>query len=180
AVPSFSETFPVPLGGRKGLRCLIPHAIDQDPYFRMTRDVAPRIGYLKPAAIHSKFFPALQGSTTKMSASKANTTIYISDSPDEIANKIKNGGGETKADHEKYGANLDADIPYQYLSFMLEDDEELAHIGREYGSGRMMSGEVKQKLIDVMSAYALEMQKVRATITNEQVAEFMRVRPLEF
>ena len=89
AVPSFSETFPVVLGGRKGLRCLIPHAIDQDPYFRMTRDVAPRIGYLKPASMHSKFFPALQGSTTKMSASKASTTIYISDSPDDIANKIK-------------------------------------------------------------------------------------------
>ncbi|KAF1792426.1 Delta-aminolevulinic acid dehydratase, active site [Phytophthora cactorum] len=101
AVPSFSETFPVVLGGRKGLRCLIPHAIDQDPYFRMTRDVAPRIGYLKPASMHSKFFPALQGSTTKMSASKASTTIYISDSPEDIANKIKkyafSGGGETKA-----------------------------------------------------------------------------------
>lgn len=32
----------------------------QDPYFRMTRDVAPRIGYNKPALIESSFFPALQ------------------------------------------------------------------------------------------------------------------------
>ncbi|MQL99666.1 hypothetical protein Taro_032390, partial [Colocasia esculenta] len=31
-----------------------------DPYFRMTRDVAPRIGYQKPALIESSFFPALQ------------------------------------------------------------------------------------------------------------------------
>ncbi|DBA02423.1 TPA: hypothetical protein N0F65_008637 [Lagenidium giganteum] len=184
AVPSFSETFPIPLKGLQGLRCLIPQAIDQDPYFRMTRDVAPRIGFLKPALIHSKFFPALQGSTTKMSASKTSTTIYISDSPDEIANKIKkyafSGGGETKADHEKYGANLDVDIPYQYLSFMLEDDEELAHIAREYGSGRMMSGEVKQRLIDEMSTFATAMQQRRAAITDEEIAEFMRVRPLEF
>ncbi|KAG3111608.1 Tryptophan--tRNA ligase, cytoplasmic [Phytophthora idaei] len=184
AVPSFSETFPVVLGGRKGLRCLIPHAIDQDPYFRMTRDVAPRIGYLKPASMHSKFFPALQGSTTKMSASKASTTIYISDSPEDIANKIKkyafSGGGETKADHEKYGANLEADIPYQYLSFMLEDDEELERIGQEYGAGRMMSGEVKQKLIDVMAEYTLDFQKRRAAITDNLVSEFMSVRPLEF
>lgn len=184
AVPSFSETFPVVLGGRKGLRCLIPQAIDQDPYFRMTRDVAPRIGYLKPALIHSKFFPALQGSTTKMSASKASTTIYISDSPDDIANKIKkfafSGGGETKADHEKYGANLDVDIPYQYLSFMLEDDDKLAHIAREYGSGRMMSGEVKQLLIDEMVAFATDMQQRRAAVTDAQVQEFMRVRELQF
>ena len=34
--------------------------IVQDPYFRMTRDVAPRLGFKKPALIHSKFFPALQ------------------------------------------------------------------------------------------------------------------------
>lgn len=184
AVPSFSETFPVVLGGRKGMRCLIPQAIDQDPYFRMTRDVAPRIGFLKPALIHSKFFPALQGSTTKMSASKASTTIYISDSPEEIANKIKkyafSGGGETKADHEKYGANLEVDIPYQYLAFMLDDDEKLNHIAQEYGSGRMMSGEVKQLLIDVMSEFAVAMQQRRAVITDEEIKEFMRVRQLEF
>ena len=27
---------------------------------RMTRDVAPRLGYLKPALLHSSFFPAMQ------------------------------------------------------------------------------------------------------------------------
>ena len=46
------------------VRCLIPCAIDQDPYFRMTRDVAPRLGYLKCALIESRFFPALQASLT--------------------------------------------------------------------------------------------------------------------
>ena len=47
------------LAGKK-LRCLIPCAIDQDPYFRMTRDVAPRIKGHKPALIESRFFPALK------------------------------------------------------------------------------------------------------------------------
>lgn len=75
---------------------------------------------------------------------------------------------------------MEADIPYQYLSFMLEDDEELARIGREYGAGRMMSGEVKQKLIDVMSEYTLDFQQRRAAITDDLVSEFMSVRPLEF
>lgn len=32
----------------------------QDPYFRMTRDVAPRLGYPKVSLIESRFFPALQ------------------------------------------------------------------------------------------------------------------------
>ena len=32
----------------------------QDPYFRLARDVAPRLSRKKPALIHSKFVPALQ------------------------------------------------------------------------------------------------------------------------
>lgn len=47
-------------GSRKDLQCLIPCAIDQDPYFRMTRHVAPPMGYKKPAQLYSSFFPALQ------------------------------------------------------------------------------------------------------------------------
>jgi len=66
AAPSFSNSFPHIFGTRTDVPCLIPCAIDQDPYFRLTRDVAPRLGYLKPALIHSKFFPALQGPQTKM------------------------------------------------------------------------------------------------------------------
>jgi len=39
AVPSFSNSFPH-IFGDKHYPCLIPAAIDQDPYFRMTRDIA--------------------------------------------------------------------------------------------------------------------------------------------
>lgn len=60
----------------------------QDPYFRMTRDVAPRIGYPKPALLHSTFFPALQGAQTKMSASDANSSIFLTDTPKQIKNKV--------------------------------------------------------------------------------------------
>lgn len=38
----------------------VPQNFLQDPYFRMTRDVAPRLGYHKPALIETLFFPALQ------------------------------------------------------------------------------------------------------------------------
>ena len=63
AAPSFSNTFEGLFGfSHKGeIPCLIPCAIDQDPYFRVTRDVATRLKYPKPALVHSMFFPALQG-----------------------------------------------------------------------------------------------------------------------
>jgi tryptophanyl-tRNA synthetase len=55
AALAFSNALPTIFGlNRKNIWCLIPQAIDQDPYFRMARDVAPRLGYLKPALIHSK------------------------------------------------------------------------------------------------------------------------------
>merc|ERR1712129_243270 len=55
AAPSFSSSFPFIFGGKKDVTCLIPCAIDQDPYFRMTRDVAPVLKFKKPALLHSTF-----------------------------------------------------------------------------------------------------------------------------
>lgn len=60
----------------------------KDPYFRMTRDVAPRMNCLKPALIHSTFFPALQGAQTKMSASDPTSSIFVTDSDKQIKDKV--------------------------------------------------------------------------------------------
>jgi len=54
----------------------------------MTRDVAPKLGHVKPALIHSSFLPSLQGADTKMSASDLNSSIYLKDTPKEIKNKV--------------------------------------------------------------------------------------------
>ena len=129
AAPSFSNSFPQIFGEATNIPCLIPCAIDQDPYFRLTRDVAVKLKYPKPALIHSKFFPALQGPQTKMSASDPNSTIYMTDTPNQIKNKINrhgfSGGRETEEEHRRLGGDPDVDVSYQYLSFFLEDDEEL-------------------------------------------------------
>ncbi|KAG0483316.1 hypothetical protein HPP92_011400 [Vanilla planifolia] len=184
AVPSFPSSFPHLFSGNDNLRCLIPCAIDQDPYFRMTRDVAPRIGYQKPALIESSFFPALQGESGKMSASDPNSAIYVTDTPNDIKNKVNryafSGGKDTIEQHRKYGANLEVDIPVKYLGFFLEDDDELEHIKKEYGDGRMLTGEVKKRLIEVLSELVSRHQKARQAVTDEMVDAFMAVRPLPY
>ncbi|URE15687.1 Tryptophanyl-tRNA synthetase [Musa troglodytarum] len=182
AVPSFPSSFPHLFSGKDNLRCLIPCAIDQDPYFRMTRDVAPRIGYQKPALIESSFFPALQGETGKMSASDPNSAIYVTDSSKDIKNKVNryafSGGQDSIENHRKYGANLEVDIPVKYLGFFLEDDAELDHIKKEYGAGRMLTGEIKKRLVEVLSELVERHRKARALVTDEVVDAFMAVRPL--
>uniref|UniRef100_A0A1L8DHY6 Tryptophan--tRNA ligase, cytoplasmic n=1 Tax=Nyssomyia neivai TaxID=330878 RepID=A0A1L8DHY6_9DIPT len=183
AVPCMSTTFPFIFGNRK-IQCLVPCAIDQDPYFRMTRDVAPRLGFPKPALIHSTFFPALQGAKSKMSASDQNSAIFLTDTPKQIKTKINkhafSGGRDTLEEHRALGGNTDIDVPYQLLKFFLEDDAELESIRVAYSSGAMLSGEIKKKALDTLQPIVEEHQKRRKLVTNEILNEFMSLRKLEF
>ncbi len=67
-----------------------------------------------------------------MSASDLNSAIFLTDSPKDIKNKVNkyaySGGGATLEEHRSKGANLDVDVPYQYLRFFLEDDARLEEI----------------------------------------------------
>ena len=102
AAPSFSNTFPHIFGDKKDVPCLIPQAIDQDPYFRMTRDVAQKLKYKKPACIHSKFFPSLLGKTRKMGATEVGSAIFLNDTMKQIQKKINksfSGGKENIEEH---------------------------------------------------------------------------------
>jgi tryptophanyl-tRNA synthetase len=177
AAPSFPSSFPTIFGDRKDVMCLIPQAIDQDPYFRLTRDVAPRLGMLKPALIHSKFFPALQGHQTKMSGSVANTSILVSDTPEEIKRKIAkycfSGGKDNIEEHRRLGADLSVDVAYEYLRYILEDDERLKEIGDDYKAGKLLTGEVKQILVDELVKITEKHQQARAQVTDETVRKFM-------
>lgn len=184
AAPSFSSSFPHIFDPKKNVFCLIPQAIDQDPYFRMTRDVAPRLGFLKPALIHSKFFPSLQGPKSKMSASNANSAIFLNDTDKAVKDKVNqhafSGGGATKEIHQRDGGNPEIDVPYQYLRFFLEDDDELQQIHDDYKSGKMLTGEIKKKLIETVLPILNAHQERRAATTDEVIAHFMTIRPLKF
>lgn len=52
---------------------------------------------------------------------------------------------------EQYGADLSVDVSYEWLTFFLESDERLAEIARAYGSGAMLTGEVKKELIATLT-----------------------------
>ncbi|KAG7450878.1 tryptophanyl-tRNA synthetase [Guyanagaster necrorhizus] len=177
SAPAFSNSFPHIYGTVSNIPCLIPSAIDQDPYFRLTRDVAQKLKYPKPMTLYSKFFPALQGSQTKMSASDPNSAIYMSDKPAQIKNKINrhgfSGGQETEEEHRRLGGNTDVDVSYQYLACLLEDDDELAKIGEDYRAGRLMTGQLKAKCIEALQKFVAGYQERREKVTDEIVSAFM-------
>ncbi|KAF8319420.1 tryptophanyl-tRNA synthetase [Clavulina sp. PMI_390] len=184
AATSFSNSFPQIFGTKSDIPSLIPCAIDQDPYFRLTRDVAVKLKYPKPALIHAKFIPALQGPQTKMSASDPNSTIYMTDTASQIKNKINkhgfSGGRDTEEEHRRLGGNPDVDVSFQYLKFFEEDDAEIERIDREYRAGTMLTGQLKALCIKAIQERVKLFQDTRAKVTEDVVNQFMdRTRKID-
>ena len=137
---------------------LIPLGVDQDPHFRITRDIAPKINKTKPALIHNIMIPSLLGPGGKMSASDEKSTIYTTDSPEVVKKKINKyafSGGQPDIDeHRKIGGDPDIDVSYQYLRIFFEqDDSKLKKIYDDYKSGKMLTGELKSILIEKINEF---------------------------
>ena len=243
--PSFPDAFPHIFGGMnpKDVYCLIPQGIEQDPYFRLCRDVAEKLGYNKPSLIHAKYIPSLYG-IGKMSASQKkediqkkqedqfrkelkelddkpsldekdqkrknrligylqpskskdrqklaeqaksdeefNSTIFMTDTPDQINNKISkyaySGGQETIDKQRELGADLDRDVSIKYLEVFLDDDDELEKIKESYKSGKMLTGDVKKIFIELVQDIVKTHQERRSEITQEKLNTFISVRPMK-
>ena len=161
-----------------GLRpIVVPVGVDQDPHFRITRDVAPKIGKPKPALIHNTMIPALSGPGGKMSASSENETIYTTDSPDVVKKKINkyafSGGQPDIEEHRKKGGNPDIDVSYQYLRIFFEqDDNKLKKIYNDYKSGSLLTGELKSILIEKINEFLKSHQEKREQ-AKEQLDKFL-------
>lgn len=193
AAPSFPSSFPTVLNAdlTSNMACLIPCAIDQDPYFRITRDIAhkltPKSHPLrgKPALIFSKFFPPLKGSDGKMSSSDETSAIFLTDTPEMIEQKIRehafSGGKETSKLQRELGADLDVDVSFQWLRFFLEDDKELKCIENDYRTGTgfyWSTGSVKKKLINILVEFITEHKKRRENVTDDIIQKWMKERCL--
>ncbi len=148
----------------RNVAVLIPAAIDQDPYWRMTRDIAERLGYYKPAQIHAKFLPGL-GRGGKMSASMPETAIFTIDPPEVAAKKVMGaftGGRPTVKEQRKLGGDPTICTIYAYYYFLFEeDDEKLTNLERECRSGTIICGDCKARLAKVIKRFLVDFQKKR-------------------
>ena len=70
-------------------------------------------------------------------------------------------------------------MPYQYLSYFIEDDEELKKIQRAYESGEMSTDAMKDAAISELWKFIQPFQERRSNITEEEISIFMDgTRPL--
>lgn len=174
AVPAFIHSW---IYGKK-TPCIIPCAIDQDPYWRVTRDVAERVGYYKPASIQNRFVPGLKEGG-KMSASDPMSTIFTTDTIKMAKKKVMNaftGGRATVEEQRKLGANPDICSVFKYYEFMfMPDDKELEDIERQCRGGEILCGECKQILAPRVMEF-LEKHQAAREEAKARVDEFSASR----
>ncbi|MDP8011318.1 MAG: tyrosine--tRNA ligase [Thermoplasmata archaeon] len=105
--------------------------MDQRHAHMLARELAPKLGFKKPVAIHTPLLTGLKGGnrmdfTSKMSKSKADSAIFVTDSPEKIKSKIK-GAFCPEGDVEN---NPILDI-YRYIIFPYYKNE--IKIEKKYG-----------------------------------------------
>ncbi|MFC6731393.1 MULTISPECIES: tryptophan--tRNA ligase [unclassified Haladaptatus] len=159
---------------------LVPIAVDQDPHVRLCRDVADlqKFPVSKPGALLGKFLPSLAG-PGKMSSSDDAPSIRLTDDRETVTEKLQQyafSGGQSSLDaHREQGGNPEIDVAFQYLQAFFEpDDGELDRLAREYRSGELLSGELKQYAADKIANFLSAHQSRRPSDAelDERLAPF--------
>ncbi|MGZ5489840.1 MAG: tryptophan--tRNA ligase [Nitrososphaeraceae archaeon] len=165
-LPSIIEKKPTPV--------LIPAAIDQDPYWRITRDIAAKLGFYKPAQIHSKFLPSLSR-VSKMSSSRPETAIFTTDEPEVVEKKVSSsftGGQATVSLQKKLGGNADICPVYSYLKYFFDNEKESLERYIRCKSGNLLCGECKSDLANNTRDFIIEFKRKREK-AKDKVKDFM-------
>jgi len=171
AVPAFMVTE----WEKKQVPCVIPCGIDQDPHFRVARDVAPGLGYPKPSLLHCKLFPSLSGED-KMSSSSPMSTIYTTDTPKQVKKKVGQaftGGRVSVEEQRKLGGNPDICAVYQYNYYLFEEDDgKLKNMRDECMAGERLCGQCKMELTEKINKF-LEGHQERREKAKDRIEEFL-------
>jgi tryptophanyl-tRNA synthetase len=184
---AFYQAFPH-IFGNSPAHCLVPHAIDQDPYFRLARDLSPKMNLIKPCNIMSKFIPSLAGENGKMSSSEnPQFTIFLNDTEQKIVDKIlkhsfSGGGGDgSLADHKKYGGNPEIDISFHYLNYFEMDEVKLENIKNSFRNGDLTCSGIKNLLIEKLIPIIKGIQENQQTLFKKGdyfMKQFYEMKPM--
>ena len=132
-------------------------------------------GFLQPSSTYHRFITGLTGE--KMSSSKPESAIFLTDSPSEAKKKIMNsktGGAVTLAEQKKSGGKPDECMIYElFLYHLVEDDNDLKTIYESCKKGKLMCGSCKAQAAEQMSKFLVDLQGKR-TQAMEKMKEYLK------
>ncbi|MEM2137699.1 MAG: tryptophan--tRNA ligase [Candidatus Anstonellaceae archaeon] len=159
-------------GGAK--RVVVPVGVDQDPHIRLARDIAFKEKLLQPAATYHRIMKNLKGGE-KMSKRDPSATLSLSDSPDVAKKKLMSafsGGRDTAEEQRRLGGNIETDVLYEIMKFhFIEKDDLLEEMKQDMVTGRLLTGEYKQKWIP----YALDWLKSHQSKKKDMLPKAKRI-----
>jgi tryptophanyl-tRNA synthetase len=162
--PSWAEARSVP--------CLIPCGIDQDPHFRISRDIAESLGYPKPALLHSQMVPGLLGeSVMSTTGDRADNALFLNDPPEVVERKVRNaftGGRATVEEQRRLGAVPEiCSIWALWRTQFAETEQKFEEITQGCRSGALLCGDCKGQLLERVHRFYRE-----HTVARERAKEW--------
>ena len=158
----------------KSSQCIVIAGIDQDPFFRLARGLARKMGFAPPIVLYTHSVPGLDGSE-KMSTSVLDSNpIFLGESASSVAkkvSKIRKVGAGSLDELFARGANLEIDIPYRLLTFF-DESENLPLIAKAYTFGLTDPCEVAQ-LNELVGETGIKSQNGRTMLTSSGIRQYL-------
>lgn len=132
-------------------------------------------GFIQPSATFHRFMTGLTGE--KMSSSKPETAIFLTDSPADAKKKImqaKTGGAVTLEEHKKHGGRPEKCVIYElFLYHLIEDDEKLNKIFKNCKKGIQTCGMCKKKASELLEKFLIDLEKRREQ-AKKQIDDYLQ------
>lgn len=160
---------------------IVPVGIDQHPYIQISRRFARRAGMIPPAELNLKFLPSLAGPEHKMSASAKNTCIYVTDTIDEVKEKIKTAytGGSPMLKYQKeHGGIPEVCSIYGIMLYHMLDKTEADQIAESCRKGEKTCRECKEQCLTGLETMLKEHQEKRKA-ARALIDKFLLKQPIK-
>jgi tryptophanyl-tRNA synthetase len=153
----------------RSIPCLIPCGIDQDPHFRITRDLAETLGYPKPALLHNQIVPGLLGGKMSSGGNEKDNVLFLNDPPAEVERKVRRaftGGRATVEEQRRLGATPEiCSVWALWRTKFAKDEGEFDEVTHDCRSGALLCGDCKERVIEriqpFLKAHAERREKAR-------------------
>jgi len=131
-------------------------------------------GFIQPSSTYHRFITGLTGE--KMSSSKPESAIFLTESPEVARKKIMNaktGGAVTLKDQKISGGKpIECMIYELFLYHLIEDDSELKDIYNSCIKGEQMCGNCKKYATELIGYILIDLNKKR-TIAIKKIKDYL-------
>lgn len=139
------------------------------------KDFGGRHSFYPPASSYHRFMTGLDGG--KMSSSREESAIFLTDSPEEAGKKIgscKTGGGVTVEEHRKNGGRPEECVVCELFTYhLVDDDSQLEDIISGCRAGKRLCGECKTLARELMGEMLSDLAEKRRE-AEKRVGEYLR------